>query len=91
MERFHRVLKNALRAQHNQRWFDHLPLILLSLRNSYSTSIGTTPAKLVFKTPLRLPGEVFQSEFLCDVKSQAKNVQNRANIKSYIPKSLNRL
>ena len=59
VERLHRVLKESLRCQLNASWYNQLPLILLSLRNAYSRSTGTSPAKTVFRTPLRLPAEIF--------------------------------
>ena len=35
IERFHRTLKNALRAVARDTWIDKLPLILLGLRTAY--------------------------------------------------------
>ena len=64
VERFHRVLKAALRSQQNDSWYKQMPLILLSLRNANSRSTGTSPAKQVLRTPLRLPGEIFTPAFV---------------------------
>ena len=39
-------------------WTEHLPLILLGIRNTVKEDLGCTPADLVFGTTLRLPGEM---------------------------------
>jgi cleavage and polyadenylation specificity factor subunit 1 len=58
IERFHRTLKAALmsRCEHNLRWMDDLPLVMLGLRAAYKEDLGCSVAEVVFGEPLRLPG-----------------------------------
>ncbi|MBM6549334.1 DDE-type integrase/transposase/recombinase, partial [Streptococcus dysgalactiae subsp. equisimilis] len=58
VERLHRQLKAALRAQDSPSWSETLPLVLLSLRNTVKEDLHATPAELVFGQTLRLPGEL---------------------------------
>ncbi|MBM6549272.1 DDE-type integrase/transposase/recombinase [Streptococcus dysgalactiae subsp. equisimilis] len=58
VERLHRQLKAALKAQDNPSWSETLPLVLLSLRNTFKKDIHATAAELVFGQTLRLPGEL---------------------------------
>ena len=58
VERFHRQLKDSLRATENvSTWFDALPLILLHFRTTLKPILGCSPAQLVYGTTLRIPGE----------------------------------
>ncbi|XP_025408967.1 uncharacterized protein K02A2.6-like [Sipha flava] len=61
VERFHRTLKSALAAQESSNWTQHLPIVLLALRNTIKADVGVTPAELVYGTSLRLPGELFHA------------------------------
>ena len=57
VERFHRSLKNALRARCNgSNWSGHLPWVLLGLR-TVPKDCGISCAEMVYGTPLVLPGE----------------------------------
>jgi len=57
VERFHRTMKNALRARcADSNWVDHLPIILLTLRNLPVGDSGISPSQYVFGAPTRLPG-----------------------------------
>ena len=63
VERFHRQLKSALKAQpHPDRWTEALPLVLLGIRASLKEEISCTAAELVYGINLRLPGEFFQCQ-----------------------------
>ena len=80
VERFHRQLKAALKAQPNPNaWMDSLPLVLLGIRTALKEDISSTAAELVYGTSLRLPGEFFtpsQSYILpdpCDFLSRLKS------------------
>ncbi len=56
VERFHRRLKDALRACcATANWVDHLLWVLLGLRAASREDDGSTPAQEVFGTPLILP------------------------------------
>jgi hypothetical protein len=57
VERFHRSLKNPLRARYNEsNWSGHLPWVLLGLR-TVPKDFGISCAEMVYGTPLELPGE----------------------------------
>ena len=58
VERFHRTLKQSLRASLDASrgdWTQRLPLILLSLRTALRQDDQLTPAQIVYGTNLRLP------------------------------------
>lgn len=58
VERFHRQLKVALKAQpHPEQWMDALPLVLLGIRTALKEDLHCTTAELVYGLTLRLPGE----------------------------------
>ena len=60
VERFHRQLKAALKAQpHPQHWTTSLPMVLLGVRTALKVDLGCTAAELVYGTSLRLPGDFF--------------------------------
>jgi cleavage and polyadenylation specificity factor subunit 1 len=59
VERFHRTLKNALRARcTNHNWYASLPLVMLGLRSSISEE-GFCPAQLLYGANLELPSPFF--------------------------------
>lgn len=59
VERFHRTLKNALRARlTGPNWIDGLPWVLLGIRTTPSADLGTSPSELVYGNPLTVPGDV---------------------------------
>jgi transposase InsO family protein len=58
VERFHRQLKSALKAQQQSaNWTDALPLVLLGCRTAIKEDLSCTAAELLYGTTLRLPGE----------------------------------
>ena len=58
VERFHRSMKNSLRARCvDGSWFQQLPWVLLGLRTTPKEGIGLSAAEMVFGTTLCLPGE----------------------------------
>ena len=60
VERLHRQLKAALRAQTNpDTYMDTLPLALLGIRTAIKENLKATTAEMVYGTTLRLPGEFF--------------------------------
>jgi transposase InsO family protein len=57
VERFHRRLKDALRARCAvTNWVNHLPWVLLGLCAAAREDDGSIPAQAVFGSPLILPG-----------------------------------
>ena len=57
VERFHRRLKDALRAVQPAQWVLALPIILLTLRATQKDDVSHSPAELVFGEDLHLPGQ----------------------------------
>eukprot|EP00117_Sycon_ciliatum_P006580 scpid33650/ scgid10060/ Retrovirus-related Pol polyprotein from transposon 412; Protease; Reverse transcriptase; Endonuclease len=58
VERFHRQLKAAIKAQPQpHQWVAALPLVLLGIRSSLRTDLGCSSAELVYGSTLRLPGD----------------------------------
>jgi transposase InsO family protein len=59
VERFHRQLKEALRARNcGADWADHLPRVLLGIRAAPKDDTGMSLAELVYGCGLVLPGEL---------------------------------
>ena len=62
VERFHRRLKEALRARAaSSGWHLHLPWVLLGLRANVKSDGSVSPAELVYGAQLVLPGEMVDS------------------------------
>ncbi len=58
VERFHRRLKDALRARAaGADWFGHLPWVLLGIRTAWREGSDFSPAEAVFGSQLVLPGQ----------------------------------
>ena len=56
IERFHRSLKSALRAQMaGSNWVQYLPLVMLGLWFAPEDNSGFSPAEAVYGSPLSLP------------------------------------
>ena len=59
VERWHRRLKNALRAAADDfSWVDHLPLIMLSLHVTQCDDGQPSPAEIVYGSSLTLPANL---------------------------------
>eukprot|EP00096_Caligus_rogercresseyi_P013469 TRINITY_DN6112_c0_g1_i3.p1 TRINITY_DN6112_c0_g1~~TRINITY_DN6112_c0_g1_i3.p1 ORF type:complete len:203 (+),score=17.35 TRINITY_DN6112_c0_g1_i3:1001-1609(+) len=58
VERFHRNLKDALRARLNgPHWVLELPWVLLGIRTAPKEDLGSSSAELVYGAPLVVPGD----------------------------------
>ncbi|XP_058810995.1 uncharacterized protein LOC131675878 [Topomyia yanbarensis] len=76
IEQWHRTLKAAILCHNQDRWTEHLPMILLGLRTVYKGDIRASPAEMVYGTTLRIPSEFFhenpsnntQSEFVNELR-----------------------
>ena len=101
VERFHRQLKAALKAQSNRDdWMTSLPLVLLGIRTAYKQDLDSISAELVYGTSPRLPGFTPSpptslpnpSEFLNKLKSHFRHITptapRPASSISNIPKDL---
>jgi len=63
VERFHRQLKEALRARESGLgWAEHLPWVLLGLRAAPKEEAAVSAAEVVLGAPLHLPGPVVPGE-----------------------------
>ena len=63
VERFHRQLKDSLRARLAVRdWPSHLPWVLLGLRSAPKEDHNVSSAELLYGIPLALPGELLDSK-----------------------------
>jgi hypothetical protein len=60
IERLHRTIKTAIKANGSPKWTELLPVILLSHRSTMKEDCQATPAEMVLGTTLRLPGEFFE-------------------------------
>ena len=73
VERFHRQLKNSLRARlASSNWFEHLPWVLLGLRTSPREDPATFASEAVYGSELTLPGqflEVQDPQQICSMKT----------------------
>ena len=62
VERFHRQLKDSMRAQLAARdWPAHLPWVLLGLRAAPKEDHNISAAELLYGAPLALPGELLET------------------------------
>ena len=62
IERYHRTLKAALKAQENPyNWYDNLGFVLLGMRASPNVDSGISSAEMRLGTTVRLPGQFFES------------------------------
>lgn len=59
IERYHRTLKQAIKAHEKKDWISVLPHVLLDLRCALKSDQNISPAELMYNTVLRLPGEIF--------------------------------
>lgn len=91
VERFHRVLKAAIKCRGNTaHWSEDLPLILLGIRSAFKTDINCSPAEMVYGQPLRLPTDFFSSDTtsqsLGDVNLPSFVAKLRDNMNALRPK-----
>ncbi|XP_014777061.1 uncharacterized protein LOC106874016 [Octopus bimaculoides] len=97
---FHRQLKAALSASaDSSRWIEFLPIVLSGLRSSIKEDIGYSPAELLYRFSLTLPGQMIVLantqeidttnfvECLRDYMSKLPHMNIRKqDIKTYLPK-----
>nr|XP_039260864.1 uncharacterized protein LOC120337210 [Styela clava] len=67
VERFHRTMKSAIKAQLNDsNWLDVLPWVLLGIRTAPKEDLTASSAELVYGAPLTVPGD-----FISDSKDNS--------------------
>ena len=63
IERFHRQLKNALKARAcGVDWAEHLPWVMLGIRVAPKEDSAVSATEMVFGSPLTLPGQILTDE-----------------------------
>ena len=84
VERFHRQLKDSLRARlAASDWLSHLPWVLLGLRAAPKEDHNISSAELLYGVPLTLPGELLDVQeppaaiFLEHLRSSPSSLQTR--------------
>ena len=90
VERWHRTLKAALRARlTDPRWTEQLPWVLLGLRTTPKEDLPASPADIVFRQPLRVPGDVLPTSHTPESPSLVpQRPVHHAKPKSFVPKEL---
>lgn len=94
IERFHRRLKDALRAHsefdpHN--WLDKIPFILLSIRSSLRDDATVSPAQALFGTDLSLPSDIllpYAHDETLDVSEYSKKL---TSYMQFVPPAVSRM
>ena len=78
IERWHRAIKNSLRAHSDEAsktWYEDLPKILLGLRNCSKSNDSPSAAQLTFGQSARFPGDFIITEpKLCETE-ELSNIQ----------------
>jgi len=62
IERFHRTLKQAVKAHENADWVSILPTIMLGFRCALKGNDNVTAAEMVYGQALRLPGDFLSTD-----------------------------
>ena len=76
VERFHRRLKDALRARlSGPGWFDQLPWVLLGLRTTIKDDLQCSPAELVYGAPVSVPGDCLSTTQQLPVRDQLQQLR----------------
>lgn len=100
IERWHRILKNAIKCHTDTNWVDALPLVLLGLRSAINSDVGYSPAEMTYGTSLQLPGQIISenpvtaynnwvSNFCGHMqKIRASEVNRHGDSSVYIPQDL---
>ena len=76
VEHFHQLKASIMARGQSQHWVECLPLVLLGIRSTIKEDLRCCPAKLVFGTTLRLPGE-FVASTSPDITEDAANFVHR--------------
>lgn len=89
VERMHRTMKASLRAKlADDNWLCKLPWVLLGLRSAMKEDLNASPADMVYRHHLNLPGNVIDSSLPSSLPKHLPSVKHHGNSPSYIPKDL---
>ncbi|XP_044729730.1 uncharacterized protein LOC123293080 [Chrysoperla carnea] len=89
VERFHRVLKAALKchALKNKEWVDALPIVLLGIRTAVKEDLQASAAELVYGSTLRVPGDFFNQTSIEELNPSTDFVnQIKQHMQQLVPK-----
>ena len=76
VERFHRRLKDALKARlSGPSWYDQLPWVLLGLRTTIKDDLQCSPAELVYGAPVSVPGDCLSTTQQLPVRDQLQQLR----------------
>ena len=89
VERFHRMLKNAVccAVRMSASSMRSLP-VLLGIQNTPKIHTAISTAEVVFRVPLRIPGLCFQSEQTPRQTAAEQLQRARANVEAFSPETL---
>eukprot|EP00096_Caligus_rogercresseyi_P009775 TRINITY_DN3386_c0_g1_i3.p1 TRINITY_DN3386_c0_g1~~TRINITY_DN3386_c0_g1_i3.p1 ORF type:complete len:608 (+),score=-10.49 TRINITY_DN3386_c0_g1_i3:209-1825(+) len=88
VERFHRRLKEALKARGaGPNWTDELPWVLLGIRSAPKEDLNTSSAELVYGTTIRVPGEFFSNHRSVNAPLELKILRDKLGSLKPIPMS----
>jgi cleavage and polyadenylation specificity factor subunit 1 len=89
LERWHRSLKDSLRARLNTpAWIKQLPWVMLGLRTTPKEDFPVSPADLVFRSRLRLPCDAVPPQKLESVPDVPRVTAHHGKRKVHVPKQL---
>ena len=88
VERLHRTLKAALKARlTGPNWVDELPWVLLGLRTTPKEDLNTSPAKLVYGSPLTVPGDFIPKCTPVPTQEHLRNLREKMDSLRPVPTS----
>lgn len=95
IERWHRSMKQSLRARlnDNKSWCSELPTVLLGLRSVSRSDNGVSPAEYVYGQAIRLPGDFYDisDNRICDdnvfLQTLRDNIRNLKPVSKQIRNS----
>lgn len=61
IERWHRILKTALKAHMTEDWVAKLPIVLLGFRSYIIPEYATTSVAITYGEPIRLPADLLNN------------------------------
>ena len=90
IERFHRMLKDALRCsvRNTRSWMRSLPWVLLGVRNAPKLDTSTSSAEVVYGVPLRVPGSCFRDNGRPQASATEQLRCLRSNAEAFTPETL---
>ena len=89
VERFHRSMKAALRAKlTDANWLRQLPWVLLGLRTTEKDDLKNSPAELIYRNSINLPGTVIDGSPASNIANGPTLVKHHRTSPTYTPPGL---